>query len=439
MPDLADALVAGGGPAGSATALRLARAGHRVVLVDKAQFPRPKCCSEYSSPAALDELDKLDLLAPVLALRSTRLTGSTITAASGATLTGEFGAAVGHRLAPHGLALPRREFDAVVLAAARDAGATVIESTRLEELTRTDDGSVTATLRSGMRRWQQRARVVVGADGLRSRVARHTGGQRHGRLRRLAFVTHIRGVAGLTTRAELHVGAPGYVGLNPIGDDLVNLALVVPAAEVRGSAASPATFLALRLRGFPEVWCRLAQPLAFDEVMVTGPFAVQGRRVAADGVALVGDAADFFDPFTGEGIWAALVGARLLADTLDPILRCGAPVTAETLSPYRTARHTAFRGKWIVERAIGHAMQWPALFGGAVRRLDRAGLGDLAVGVCGDCIPARELLTPRTIRRLVRGAVGCGPDRPSTLDHPMRTSRTHKDGRGSARPLRHHG
>jgi 2-polyprenyl-6-methoxyphenol hydroxylase-like FAD-dependent oxidoreductase len=160
--------------------------------------------------------------------------------------------------------------------------------------------------------------------------------------------------------------------------------------------------------------------------MVTGPFDHRARAVVGNGVALVGDAADFFDPFTGEGIWAALAGARMLVDTLDPLLTAGDPITARALAPYRAARRQVFRSKWLVERAIGHAMRMPSLFRSAVRRLDRAGLGDLAIGICGDCIPAAELFAPRTVWQLVasRGSQVAGSaDRgPLTTHDPRPTT-----------------
>ena len=83
----------------------------------------------------------------------------------------------------------------------------------------------------------------------------------------------------------------------------------------------------------------------------------------ADGAALVGDAADFFDPFTGEGIYSALRGAELLAETAVAALGAAGPVTAADLAAYRRARRRAFAGKWAVERLIGYGM----LFPGAVR------------------------------------------------------------------------
>jgi len=127
----------------------------------------------------------------------------------------------------------------------------------------------------------------------------------------------------------------------------------------------------------------------------TGPFAAWSRRVVADGAALVGDAADFFDPFTGEGIYSALRGAELLAESAGAALADGGPITSARLAGYRRSRRRAFAGKWAIERIIGYAMLCPPLFDRAVARIGRRpGMADTLIGVTGDFVPARQVLNP---------------------------------------------
>lgn len=402
MGERVAALVVGAGPAGTALALALDARGHRVLLIDKARFPRDKCCSEYASPATLAEINALPVGDLLATLDSSPLSGSTIHTDRGDVLSGQFPGGT------TGRALPRRTFDAAMVRVAAARGITVHEQTRLVRHARAHDGTVRATIECDGATRDVHCRVLVGADGLRSRVARTMGGTRTRRLSRIAFVTHIGAVQGLGTQAELHVGPDGYVGLNPIAPGRVNLALVTSFARAAAARGNAAAHLRERIAAWPALRDRIDPSAIGDDVMVTGPFDHRSRRVTADGVALVGDAADFFDPFTGEGIWAALVGARLLAATLDPLLRTSDPITHRALAPYRSARRTTFRGKWIVERTIGHAMRWPALFRAGVRRLDRAGLGDTAIAICGDCVPARMLISPGAVMRLV----GAGLRRP---------------------------
>ena len=159
-----------------------------------------------------------------------------------------------------------------------------------------------------------RARLTVAADGLRSTVTRRLRLRAHGRLRRVALVAHVRGVSDLGESAEMRVGAEGYVGLNRVEYDLANVALVVPASVAVNARGRLADFFFERLERFPAVRGRVSPHGLAGSVLATGPFAARSRRAIGDGVLLVGDAAEFFDPFTGEGICSALRGAEMVAE-----------------------------------------------------------------------------------------------------------------------------
>jgi len=398
-----DVLVVGAGPAGSAVATLLARAGYAVAAVDRAAFPRDKACSEYMSPETVRLLDRLGVVPALEAAGAAAPAGTVVTAARGSRLHGRFVSAGAPPFRPTGLAVSRRVLDHALVLAARDAGALVLERTAVEELVY-DRGAVAgAVVRdAGGARRVLRARLTIGADGLRSLVARRVGRRRYGRPRRLAFVAHMDGVVGMGDSAELHVGRGAYAGLNPIGGGRTNVALVVStelAARARGRVEA---FFLERLGRFPGVHDRLSAGAFTRPVLATGPFAAWSGRVVADGAALVGDAADFFDPFTGEGIHSALRGAMLLADAAGEALADGGPVTARHLGGYRRARRAAFAGKWAVERLIGYGMLCPALFDRAVGRLGRrAGMADTLIGVTGDFVPARRVLNPLFLARMI--------------------------------------
>ncbi|HEX3157817.1 MAG TPA: FAD-dependent oxidoreductase, partial [Gemmatimonadaceae bacterium] len=164
-------IVVGGGPAGSSTAWHLAREGVAVTVLDRARFPRPKACAEYLSPEASRLLAKMGALESVERQGATHLAGMLVRAPSGEVIHGEFAAAHGFRgFRDRGLAIPRMELDALLLDQARHAGAEVRERVRVTDVLRDGDGRVCGvmTLDADGRRGEQRADLVIGADGLRS-------------------------------------------------------------------------------------------------------------------------------------------------------------------------------------------------------------------------------------------------------------------------------
>ena len=247
-------LVVGAGPGGSALARLLATAGHSVVVVDRAAFPRDKACSEYMSPEAVRILDRLGVVAALESAGAVPLAGTAVTAARGSRLQGRF-ALAGHRpYRPTGLSVSRRILDHELVAAARAAGALVLERTSAESLLRDEAGIAGAVVRSASGdRTAIRARLTVGADGLRSLVGRQLGRRRHGKLRRVAFVAHVDGVTGMSDCAEMFVSRRGYLGLNPIGGGRTNVALVVPASRARAARGRVHQFWLEALDEFPGV------------------------------------------------------------------------------------------------------------------------------------------------------------------------------------------
>jgi len=372
-----------------------------VLAVDRATFPREKVCSEYLSPETVRHLEQLGVLTVVEARGGVRLAGVDVIGPRGARLRGRFEEVTGQGHRASGVSISRRVLDLALVEEARRSGARIVERCRVRSLSY-ERGAVSGAWleqRSGAR--AVRARLVVGADGLHSAIARLIGARHHGSPSRTAFVAHVAGVREVAAVAELHVGARGYVGLNRIEHGLTNVAVVVPTVDAAAARGDAEGFWHRYLQSLPTVRDRVDRDAITRKVMAAGPFAARSSRVVTDGALLVGDAADFFDPFTGEGICCALEGAELAARSIVQALRAPGIVAATALDGYRAARRRRFLGKWAVERLIGYGMLAPRLFDRAMARLERRGLSHTLVGVTGHLLPAREVLRPGFLAHLV--------------------------------------
>jgi flavin-dependent dehydrogenase len=290
--------------------------------------------------------------------------------------------------------------DDIVLRGARTAGARVEESVRVMDLAKNGSTRVSGVTVLGPDGQQRtlRARYVVGADGLRSVIGRRLGLMRTSRIwpQRIALVTHYRKVQGVTDMGEMHVDYDGYFGIVDVGDGRMNVAVVVPMSRAKEIGEDKAEFLESWIASRPHLAERFVGAERITPVRATGPFATTSRRAWSPGAALVGDAADFFDPFTGEGIYAALRGGELLAPYLAEALVRSPKEESRILSGYDRARKQEFGGKWKLERIVGMAIAYPYFLNNAAKVLSRRkDMADLLVGVAGDFIPTSVVLSPR--------------------------------------------
>jgi flavin-dependent dehydrogenase len=400
-----DAIVVGAGPAGCAAATLLAREGLRVRLLDKSPAPPPKVCGEYLSPGCLRPLRALGALTPILDAGARPLHGMVIHTASGRRLRATYPrhASFGD-LPAHGLAIRRDQLDPILLDLAVKAGAEFTPCFQASDLLR-EDGRVVGVLgRERGRPAGFRGRLVIGADGRHSVVARRLGPvRRHPWLDKVALVGYAAGVRRAEDVGEIFLGRDRYCILNPIAPDLTNIGLVVNRREFH-RPADPTDFLREAGGTLPGLADRLARARIVAPVRCLGPLAHHATRVAAPGALLVGDAAGFLDPFTGEGIHAALRSAELAVESALAALLSG-PTPLPELHDYALAWQREFRAKWRLCHALQHAIRRPLLAEWLVSRLSRRpALTALFMAAVGDLIPARDLNPLGFLARLLAGA-----------------------------------
>jgi 2-polyprenyl-6-methoxyphenol hydroxylase-like FAD-dependent oxidoreductase len=371
-----DVVIAGAGPAGASLAVMLGRAGLTVELYDARRFPREKPCGEGMQPSGVAVLQRLGLADAVGGCRVERVRyhGFGLTAESPFPQVG--GGAPPFMLAQRRLRLD----DALVAAARATPGVRVFEDAAVE-------GAVVERGRAvglGVGGELRRARLVVGADGIGSRVRRSLGlDGRPRRARRVGVRAHYRLAPGkpAPTRLEILLGAGRELYVAPLPDGEVLVAALADGAALGGRAR---TALARWIAEEPLLRDLLDGATPLTDVAGRMPVAGRARAGFAPGAALLGDAASATDPLTAGGLAHALVTAERLAAHVPRALAEGA------------------RGD-----------RWLARFDAERRRLLRAPtlLTNALLAVIGRPLLARATLRvmraqPRLMRRLIGVAAG---------------------------------
>jgi geranylgeranyl reductase family protein len=319
-----DVVVVGAGPAGSVAAAVLARHGHDVLLMDRASFPRDKTCGDGVPPGTVEILNRLGMK------ESLRDAG--------------FHSIRGIRLvSPRG-----REWRVRLEPRQRDADFFIAPRVVLDDLIRRHaiaggaefcTGAVRALVREGERVTGVRAtvdgrdvtipaRIVIGADGATSVVARALLGDKPiAAHRAVAIRAYVHGIATLAHTIELHWYAhfaPGYAWVFPTGPSSANVGVVVRADRFKQRGVPLDRLLDDFLQA-PEFRRRM-DPGATVNPGATWqlPSAIpRATRRAFDGALLVGDAARLVDALTGEGIHNAVASADIAADVTHRALSRG--------------------------------------------------------------------------------------------------------------------
>jgi flavin-dependent dehydrogenase len=336
-----DLLVAGGGPAGLATALYARRAGLTVTVVEPREPPVDKACGEGLMPSAVAALEELGMSVGGWPFHGIRYCDGRRTA-------------VAHFRHGMGRGVRRTDLHSKMWRAVEASGADIVPG-RIEAVRQTGD----AVHAGGLR-----ARYLVAADGLHSPVRRQLGlATTPSRHRRWGLRAHFASPPW-ASEVEVHWALSGEAYVTPIGPDCVGVAVLGGRSGRFGERLAAFAELAERLAGAP-----------MGPVRAAGPLRQDVRARVAGRVLLVGDAAGYVDALTGEGLSIAFASARALVQRV----RADDPTRYE--SDYRritrryrlltTALVGATRPEAVRRGVVPLAKRAPWLFTAAVNQLAR--------------------------------------------------------------------
>jgi geranylgeranyl reductase family protein len=304
-----DVVIVGGGPAGSAAAIELARSGREVAVLDRAAFPRDKCCGDGLTTGALRQLDALGL-EPAAVASWQPVTGCTVRSPSGRTIRFDF---PGDGL--YGAVARRADLDLALLDLAAATGAKVHDGHAFRSIAWSDDG-VTVTA-DGLE--PIAARYLVAADGVWSPVRKALGAAEPGYLGEWHAFRQYINAPGEAAR-DLLVWfqpdlLPGYAWSFPLPGGVANVGFGIRRRRSRPTRSMAEQWR--RLLDAPHVADALGQGAAPESPRKAWPIPTRlpssSATAADDRVLFVGDALRAGDPMTGEGIGQALETGRLAA------------------------------------------------------------------------------------------------------------------------------
>jgi len=344
-----DAVVVGAGPGGAMTAYGLSRLGRTVLLLDSHSFPRWKVCGGTLSPGTLGLLSEAGLgglleRSGADDLRTLRLGGWSMT--TDLPLNGS-------------MALSRSSLDSSLVKAAVAQGAHFWSGARAKLGSLEKDRRILEVTAQG-ERLEVSARAVIAADGLGSRIMAQAGVP--ARVPSSAK-RRVVGLGGVFPPSNPHfepgiihmaVGAEGYVGLVRVEDGSLNVAAALNPAALRGAESPGALVNSLLQDGG---WPALSDPPGLGW-KGTPELTRRPERPGAERLFAIGDAAGYVEPFTGEGVFWALSGARTLA----PLVAQAAHLWERSILDEWSGAHARMMGKaQLLCRATSYVLARPLL------------------------------------------------------------------------------
>lgn len=313
-----DVLISGGGPAGSALAFHLAKKGIRVIVVEAEKFPRDKVCGDGISPIALAELHKMGIT------KTRKFARANEVKRVGLFLKNDqvfINLSKPEHLQHHARIIPRIELDSMIYEAAKKAGASFQEESRVLNYNITPTAAW-VSVKCGKQQRQIKTKLVVGADGSRSAIARQMRGSKPSAdYQLLGLRAYYNNVNGPTDRVDIFFseeGFPGIFWLFPKGEKDANVGMAMISETFPQKPAHIRKLLTEHIATHPEIAKRIGKgTLEADMVGWPITFFNPSQKLCAERVLLVGEAAGLINPLSGDGIQYALLSSNWAVETIN--------------------------------------------------------------------------------------------------------------------------
>ncbi|MBI4044253.1 MAG: geranylgeranyl reductase family protein [Candidatus Diapherotrites archaeon] len=322
-----DVIISGAGPAGSACATFLARKGIKVLVLDKARFPRDKTCGDAISGKSVSVIRELGLEKEIEKNYHAKIYGVTLSSPNGNMFTVDIPERQG--LKSYGYCARREVFDNIVFqTASKEKNVTIMQRTQVTGLR--IEGNVvkgiTATSLENNEALEFDAKIVVGADGAHSPVASALGVNK---VENEHYCTAVRayyeGIGGLTDKIEIHFideVMPGYFWIFPLENGMANVGVGMLFSDLKKRNINLKHAMHNAMHNNALFKKRFANAKQAGEIKGwTLPLGSKRRKLAFNGAVLLGDAGSLIDPFSGEGVGNALTSAKLAAPVIEKALR----------------------------------------------------------------------------------------------------------------------
>ena len=313
-----DAIIIGGGPAGSSAAISLSLRGARVLVLEEKRMPRGKLCGEFITPECFPTLKRLGVMHRMLAAGAKKVSRVSLIAASGKSVQTLISKISDD--AAWAISLSRARFDEILLDRAREAGAVCLEGIAVKGSMLIDGAvqGVEALSLSEGSRVSFEAPLIIDASGRNSRLMvskrERIAGRRGSRL--YALKAHLKGVEGITEQLELYFFPQGYGGLTVVEEGLINLCFIIEERALNDAGGDPGRVVQQTLMKNKMAAERMKGAEVVGKWYSAGPLTFGRRRLAQGGVIAIGDASGMIDPFTGTGIQMALRTGEMAAQAV---------------------------------------------------------------------------------------------------------------------------